>query len=153
MCGRHEQVLDVVVVLKVHGLHALAAALLLAVRGYGQALDVAGLRDRDHHVLLGDKVLDVEVLRSLGQLRLARRVELLLDLLQLLFDDVVHQLGVGQHAVVVCDLLAQLGQLALDLLAFQAGQAAQAHLEDGGGLLVGQTESLGQARCRLFVSL
>ena len=42
MGGGHEQVLDVVVVLQVHALHALAAALLLAVRRHGQALHVAG---------------------------------------------------------------------------------------------------------------
>ena len=122
--GCNEQVLDVVVILQVHRLHALAATLLLAVRGNGQALDVAGLRDRDHHALLGDEVFDVQVLGSIGELRFARSGELLLDLLQLLLDDVAHQLRVGEHAVVVRDLLAQLFQLGLDLLALQTGQAA-----------------------------
>ena len=151
--GRDEQVLDVVVILQVHRLHALAAALLLTVRGNGQALDVAGLRDRDHHALLGDEVFDVQVLGGIGELRSAGGVELLLDLLQLLLDDVAHQLRVGEDAVVVRDLLAQLFQLGLDLLALQTGQAAQAHLQDGRGLLVGQAEALGQSCRRLLVGL
>ena len=56
-----EQVLDVVLVLQVHPHHADAAAALLAVRGHRQALDVARPRDRDHHVLLGDQVLELEL--------------------------------------------------------------------------------------------
>ena len=74
-----------------------------------------------------------------------RLSELLLDLLQLLLDDLAHQLGVGEDALVVGDLLAQLRQLLLDLVALQAGQAAQAHLEDGRGLLLGEAEALGEA--------
>ena len=149
----HEQVLHVVVVLQVHALHALAAALLLAVGGHRQALHVAGLRHRHHHVLLGDEVLHVQILRGLGQKRLARGAELLLHFLQLALDDLVHQVIVGQHALVVGDLLQELLQLVLDLLMLQAGQAAQAHLEDGVGLLLRQAEALGQAIARFLVRL
>ena len=56
-----EEVLDVVVVLQVHPHHADAAAPLLAVGGDREALDVARARDRDHHVLLGDHVLELEL--------------------------------------------------------------------------------------------
>ena len=145
--------LHVVVVLEVHALHALAAALLLAVGGHRQALHVAGLRHRDHHVLLGDKVLHVEVLRRLGQKRLARAAELLLDLQKLFFDDLANELRIAEHALVVGDLLQKLGQLGLDLVAFQAGQAAQAHLEDGLGLLLRKAEALDHALGSLFVGL
>ena len=151
--GCHEQVLHVVVVLEVHARHALAAALLLAVGGHGQALHVAGLRHRDDHALLGDEILDVEVLRRLGQERAARAAELLLHLEQLFLDDLVHQLVVGEHALVVRDPLQQLFQLVLDLLMLQAGEAAQAHLEDGGGLLVRQGEALGHALGSFLVGL
>ena len=145
--------LHVVVVLEVHALHALAAALLLAVGGHRQALHVAGLRHRDHHVLLGDKVLHVEVLRRLGQKRLARAAELLLDLQKLFFDDLANELRIAEHALVVGDLLQKLGQLGLDLVAFQAGQAAQTHLKDGLGLLLRKAEALDHALGGLFVGL
>ena len=59
--GADEQVLDEVAVLHVHPGHAAAAALLLAVGGQRQRLDVAGLGDRDHHLLVGDQVLDVDL--------------------------------------------------------------------------------------------
>src|SRR6266536_6550177 len=55
---RDEQVLDPVVILRVGADHALAPAPLAAVRRYGQPLDVPGVRDRDHHVLFGDQVLN-----------------------------------------------------------------------------------------------
>ena len=57
----HEEVLDEVAVLHVHPRHAAAAALLLAVGRERQRLDVAGLRDRDDHLLVGDQVLDVDL--------------------------------------------------------------------------------------------
>ena len=82
-----------------------------------------------------------------------RRAEALLDVLQLVLDDLVQQLAVFQHALEVRDALAQLGQLVLDLLALEPDQAAQAHLEDGGGLLVAQAEALGQARGGFLVGL
>ena len=56
-----EEVLDLVFFFEVHAGDADAAALLLAVGGDGQALDVAGLGDRDHHLLLGDQVFDVDL--------------------------------------------------------------------------------------------
>ncbi len=61
--------LDVVVVLHVHPGHADAAAALLPVGGERQRLDVAGVGDRDHHLLVGDQVLDVDLalgVRDLG---------------------------------------------------------------------------------------
>ena len=64
-----EQVLDVVVVLHVHAGDADAAAALLAVGRQRQRLDVAGVGDRDHHLLVGDQVLDVDLalgVRDLG---------------------------------------------------------------------------------------
>ncbi len=57
----HEQVLDVVLVLQVHPHHADATPPLLAVRRDRETLDVAGAGDRDHHVLLGDQVLELEL--------------------------------------------------------------------------------------------
>ena len=151
--GSHKQVLHEVGVLQVHALHALAAALLLAVGAHGQALDIAGLGHGDDHVLFGDEVLHLDILGLAGQAGAARGVVFLLDLLQLFLDDLLQQVLVGKDLLVVGDLLAQLGQLFLDLGAFQAGQAAQAHFQDGVGLLLGKTEALGEARGGFLVRL
>lgn len=58
----------------------------------------------------------------------------------------LQQVLVGKDLLVVGDLLAQLGQLFLDLGAFQTGQTTQAHFQDGVGLLLGKAEALGEAR-------
>jgi len=60
-----------------------------AVRGDGNALDVARARDRDHHVLLRDHVFEVELLlgvHDLGAPVVVAAVDLA-DLEQLLADE------------------------------------------------------------------
>src|SRR6185437_7591359 len=52
----HPQLLDHVLVLQRRGRAALAAALLRAIRAGRLALDVAGVRQRDHHVFRRDQV-------------------------------------------------------------------------------------------------
>ena len=85
----HEQVLDVVVVLRVHAGHADAAAMLLTVGGERQRLDVAGVRDRDHHLLIGDQVLDVDLALGEGDLGATLVAVLLGDLGELFLDQAV----------------------------------------------------------------
>ena len=153
MGARDEEVLDEVVVLEVHALQPLAAALLLAVRRDRQALHVARLGDRDDHVLLGDEVLDVEVLGRRGDLGAALVGVLAADLEQLVLDDLEHEGDVAEDLLVPGDLLAQLGELVLDLVALEAGEAAQAHLEDGVGLDLREPEALDEASLGLDVGL
>ena len=101
-----EELLDEVVFLELHAAHALAAALLLAVRGHRQALDVAAARDGDDHVLVGDEVLDVEVACFVGDLGAALVGVAALDLEHLVADDLLDEVLVVQDALVVGDLLA-----------------------------------------------
>ena len=77
MRGAHEQVLDEVAFLHFHPGHAAPAALLLAVGGQRQGLDVAALGDRYHHLLVGDQVLDVDLVLGVGDLRAALVAEAL----------------------------------------------------------------------------
>src|SRR5262249_9332123 len=62
--GGDEEVGDDVLFLRLHAGHALAAAALAAIGLDVGALDVAGARDRDDHLLVGQQVLD----RQLGGL-------------------------------------------------------------------------------------
>ena len=80
------EVLDVVVLLQVHPHHPDAAAVLLAVGGERQALGVAGVGDRDHHLLVGDHVLDVHVALEVGDLGAPLVAVALGDLVELLDD-------------------------------------------------------------------
>ena len=78
-----------------------AAAALLAVGGERQRLDVARVRDRDDHLLVGDQVLDVEVVLGRRDLRAALVAVALGDLEQLLLDQ-------REDLVLVAEQLAQL---------------------------------------------
>ena len=97
-----EQVLDEVAVLDVHAADAAAAAVLLAVGVERQRLDVAGAGDRDHHLLVGDQVLDVDLALGVDDLGAALVAEALADLEQLLLDD-------REDAQLVAEDRAQLG--------------------------------------------
>ena len=78
-----EEVAHGVLVAGAHADAALAAALLRLVGRQRRALDVAGVADRDHHVLFVDEVLDGDLVGHGQDLGAARVAVLLLDLLQL----------------------------------------------------------------------
>src|SRR5438105_1471721 len=138
--GGDEEVFDDVFLFRLHASHALAAAALAAVGLDVRALDVARARDGDHHLLVGEEILDRQ-LRRLGENLGAPRVRVpLFDLEQLPFDD-AHQLGVrGQDALELLDQREHLLVLLDDLVPLQLGQALQPHVQDGLGLDLGELE-------------
>ena len=133
-----EEVLDLVFFFEVHAGDAHAAALLLAVGGGRQALDVAGLGDRDHHLLLGDEVFDVEVAFVGHDLGAAVVVVEALELAELGLDDAVDGVFVAEQLAQLLDARQQAAVLFFDLVALEAGEFLQAQVEDGLGL--GQRE-------------
>ena len=146
-----EEVLDVVVVLEVHAHHADPAPALLAVGRDRQALDVARARDRDDHVLLGDQVLELELLLGgddLGAAVVAARVDLL-DLEQLLADQAVDPRLVREDRPQLRDPLLQIGVLVLDPLPLEPGEPGEAQVEDRLGLDLRELELLDQPLARL----
>ena len=139
----HEEVLDVVAVLHVHAGHADPAAPLLAVGGQRQRLDVAALGDRDHHLLVGDQVLHVELalMGDLGPPLVAVGVG---DLLELVLDEAHHPAFVSEDLAQLLDALDDVLVLGADLVALQRGQLAQPHLHDGVGLHLAELELVHQ---------
>jgi hypothetical protein len=121
-----------------HAGAALAAAALGAVGGERHALDVAGMGDRHHHVLALDQVLGLELAFLLDDLGAPRGGEVGLDLGELVLDDALHAGARAQDRQVVLDLAAELFELRADLVAPERGEALQAQVEDGAGLLFGQ---------------
>ena len=144
----HEEVLDVVAVLHVHPGHAHAAAVLLAVGGQRQRLDVAGLRDRDDHLLVGDQVLDVDLVLGGRDLRAAIVGEALGDLAQLLLDEAQHARLVAEDRAQLLDALDDVGVLVADLVGLQRGQLRQAQVEDRRRLQLRAARSAPSARSR-----
>jgi hypothetical protein len=123
-------VLDVVAVLHVHPGHADAAAVLLAVRGQRQRLDVARLRDRDDHLLVGDQVLDVDLVLGGRDLGAAIVGEALGDLAQLLLDEAQDARLVAEDRAQLLDALDDVGVLVADLVGLERRQLRQAQVED-----------------------
>ena len=83
-----------------------------------------------------------------GQLRAALVGKLVADLGHLLLDDAHEQVLIGQQALVIGDVLFQLVIFGLQLVAFQTGQAGQAHVQNGLRLLLGEGEALHQSGAR-----
>src|SRR5438067_43142 len=132
--GSDEEIFDDVLFLRLHARHALAPATLATIGLDVRAPDVAGARDGDDHLLVGEEAVAGELGRFGQDLGAARIAVLLFDLEQLVLDD-VHQLGVrGEDALELLDRLEDLFVLLDDLLPFQRGQTAQLHVEDGLGL-------------------
>ena len=109
------------------------------------ALDVAAVGDGDHHLLLGDHVLDVDVHVDVEDLRAALVAVELLLLLQLGDDHRDQDRVAGQDLLQVGDERGGLLDLRLQLVALQAGQLGQAHVEDLLRLDGRQVEALHQA--------
>ena len=120
-----EQVVDEIVFLDLRRLLAAAAAPLRAVVGERLRLDVAGMRQRHHHVGRRDEILDAEVLRVQDDLGTALVAELRADRGEFLADDLGDALGARQDVHQVGDGFQQIGEVGDDLVAFETGQALQ----------------------------
>jgi hypothetical protein len=83
------EVLDVVALLEVHAHDAHPAAPLLAIGRQRQPLHVAGVRDRDDHLLVGDHVLDVDVALGEGDLAAALVAVASRDLAEFVLDEAI----------------------------------------------------------------
>src|SRR5215217_5946308 len=140
---RNKEVVDVVALFELHPGDADPAAALLAERVDRDALQVTPVGDRDYHLLLGYEVLYLEVDALLGRDRRPAIVRVgCLDLAELLLDDPVDPGLIGQDALEILDLLAQVPVLLLDLLALHSGEPLQPEVEDGLRLALGEPEPL-----------
>ena len=140
--------LDPVVVLGVHAHHADAAALLLPVGRSRDALDVAGLRDRDDHVLFADQLLEVELALRRHDLGAPVVAEATAELAQLVLDDPVDAGLVGEDRAQLGDESHQLAVLPAHLVLLERCQRAQAQVEDRAGLQLRQAELAHQRLAR-----
>ena len=106
------------------------------------------MRDRDDHLLVGDQVLDVDVVLGVGDLRAPLVAVAVADLEQLLLDQAHHPLLVAEDLAQLLDALDHVGVLGLDLVGLERGEALQAQVEDRLGLDARQLEALHQAVAR-----
>ena len=119
-------------------LHTDAAARLGTVFGQRSPLDVAQMRDRDDHILVGIEILRIELLGGRTDLRPSRVGVLVLELDRLGLDDLHLLLDAAENLVAAGDEPLQLIVFSLKLLPFESGQLTEPHLHNGGRLGLGE---------------
>ena len=102
------------------------------------------MRHRHHHVLALDQVLVLDLALLLDDHGAARRRELVADGLQLVLDDRLDARARAQDVEIVGNLLGELVELVLDLVAAERGEPLQAQIEDRLGLLGGELGGAGR---------
>src|SRR5215471_15200002 len=108
-----------------------AAAALSSVERQGRALNVTAAGHGDHHVLLDDQILDVDIGGLRHDLRAPLVAELFLHLLQFFDDDVLNELVGPQDLLQLLDQREDFLELGDDLLALESGEPLQAHVQNG----------------------
>ena len=148
---------DEILLLDLAALHAVAAAPLLLILGERHALDVAAVGERDDARLVGDEILDGDLVRVRDDLRPARGVlaprVALLQVGEVGADDRVDLLGIREDRLVGGDGREFLGELGGEPVAFEADELVEAHLKDGVHLQVRKAELRLQRRLRLVARL
>ena len=144
---------DHVVLAQLGALDTLAAAVLGAVFVGLGALDEAGVRDGDHHVLFGDQILHVHLAGVRQDARAAFVAVLGHDLVEFVAHDLALALRLGQDVLIIGDPAHELVMLVQDLLRLHVGQAHQLHRQDGVGLDLVDVQELHQLRPGILTAL
>ena len=114
----------------------------------GGPLDVAGVGHGDRHVLVGDQVLDAQLALGVEDLRPPFVTVAIAHGRQFRPHQLHQELVARQDRPQPLDQLQDLGQLVDDLLALEAGQPLQLHVENGLRLHLRQLELGHQAFAR-----
>ena len=130
-----EQAGDEILLARLHAGAAFAAAPLRPIGRERHALDVAGVRDGDDHILALDQVLVFHLAFLVEDHGAARRGELVLDGGELVLDDGLDAGARAQDVEIIGDFGGELVELGLDLVAAERGEPLQPQIEDRLGLL------------------
>ena len=143
MMGRgDEDLFDKILFLGAHADLALAAPALAFVEADGIALDIAVVGNGHHHVFFDDHVFDVDILGTDDDFRAAFIAVAGLDLFQFGHDDIEHFPWIIQNTLQGSNQTGHFRVFRINFFPFQTGQALQAHLQNGLGLNLRETESL-----------
>jgi len=149
MGGSNEYFFDKILLLGAHADLAPPAAVLALVQTDGVALDVAGMRDGDHHVFFHDHVFNVDVFRAGDDFRAALIAVFFPDLLEFIDNHFQHLLRIVQNARQFGDQRRNVRVFRVDLVPLQAGQPLQTHVQNGFGLNLGQSKRRAQRHGRI----
>ena len=120
-----------VLFLRLMGGDAHAAAVLRLVSGYGKALYIARMGERNYHVFHGNEVCVLDFAVVYGNLRLSLGGIPLFDIQKVGLDYVEHSALVGENVFKVGNLRLQLAQFIGELIYFEVRQPVQPEFGDG----------------------
>src|SRR5262249_33661739 len=129
-----EEVLEVIFLARLHSAYASGIATLTLEGIQRNSFDIALLGDKDGHGVVGHQVLGRQLVGTAFDAAAALVSVFVANGYELFFDQIEYQLPVGQQALVLGNFLSELGIFLFDLAAFQSGQSAQLHFQDGIGL-------------------
>ena len=111
------------------------------------------MREGIDALLLLDEVLDVDLVLDVLYLGLSPVAVFVADGGELVLQDALYLLRVGEQALVVGYTLLELGVFALELFPVEALQGLQAHVEYGLGLHVVEAEAAHEVFLRVVIAL
>ena len=107
------------------------------------------MRDRHHHILLGDQIFHFQHLGGTGEFRAAWRGVFFSYFLRFFPDNFQHLVPVRQDSLECFDFFTDFPELVLDFLLLEAGEALQPQFQDFPGLDFGEAVIGHQRRPRL----
>ncbi len=135
---RDVDVVDEVLIPRRASLHSNSAARLGAVLCQRSSLDVAQMRNRDDHVLIGVEVLRVELTCGRTDFCPSRISILVLEFDSLCLDDLHLLLDAAENLVAAGNELLKLIIFSLKFLPLQSGQLTEPHLDNCRRLGIGK---------------
>ena len=116
---------------------------LLTIFRKTDSFGISAFGNSHHHLIVGDQIFHTYFI-ALGRENLgaAGIGATSLQKQKLFTNNSIQLVDIGQKALVVFDIFQQLGMFIGEFFVFQAGQALQAHIQNGLGLNIGKTISL-----------
>ena len=139
MSAANEHLLNEVLLALFHAGYAASAAVLGLILGERHTLDIAVVGERYNTVLLGDKILYIDLAAYVLDICSSLVVELLLDGFEVVFDYLVNSAYIGENILKIGYFGKESVQLISYLLTFKACELSESHLDDSLSLFLGKT--------------
>ena len=135
-----KQMFDILVIFGGGPFHSGAPAFLTPVSADRCAFNVPVVGDGNNHVLIGDHILNVEILGRIDNLRASPVAVAAFQLIQFGFDDLHLYITVHQYPAIFNYLLDDTFVFVIDLVALKSGKFLQTHVENGFRLQIGKSK-------------
>ena len=142
-CDKH--MFDEIFFFRTHARDTATTAFLTAVGADRHTLDVVAVRERKDDVFYGDEFFIRDIRRIVRDGRTTVVAEFAFHFKKLFFDDAQHLSFVGEDGFEPSDLFHKCLELFFDLVAFEACEALETHIEDSLCLFFGEAECFHQA--------